>query len=101
MVFSVRMCLCFKQKTAYYMRISDWSSDVCSSDLAAILRQVSLKTPAPRQIRAQHIGFEWISRRNSNGLSGKGRAPRQCAGVGSETPAPDADRKSTRLNSSH
>src|SRR3546814_4829601 len=35
------MCLCtldinmffFKQKTAYEMRISDWSSDVCSSDL--------------------------------------------------------------------
>src|SRR3546814_10238309 len=25
--------LCFKQKTAYEMRISDWSSDVCSSDL--------------------------------------------------------------------
>src|SRR3546814_5281649 len=25
----------FKQKTAYEMRISDWSSDVCSSDLAA------------------------------------------------------------------
>src|SRR3546814_9735130 len=24
---------CFKQKTAYDMRISDWSSDVCSSDL--------------------------------------------------------------------
>src|SRR3546814_10618548 len=23
----------FKQKTAYWMRISDWSSDVCSSDL--------------------------------------------------------------------
>src|SRR3546814_9212109 len=33
----VRMLLCFcfffKQKTAYEMRISDWSSDVCSSDL--------------------------------------------------------------------
>src|SRR3546814_12926910 len=30
------MCLFFffKQKTAYEMRISDWSSDVCSSDLA-------------------------------------------------------------------
>src|SRR3546814_8300855 len=29
-------CLCFfKQKTAYEMRISDWSSDVCSSDLGA------------------------------------------------------------------
>src|SRR3546814_10945611 len=27
------MRLCFKQKTAYEMRISDWSSDVCSSDL--------------------------------------------------------------------
>src|SRR3546814_1305007 len=26
----------FKQKTAYEMRISDWSSDVCSSDLAEI-----------------------------------------------------------------
>src|SRR3546814_8913025 len=24
---------CFNQKTAYEMRISDWSSDVCSSDL--------------------------------------------------------------------
>src|SRR3546814_6633943 len=29
----------FKQKTAYEMRISDWSSDVCSSDLAP---QISL-----------------------------------------------------------
>src|SRR3546814_20042036 len=28
-------CFCFfKQKTAYEMRISDWSSDVCSSDLS-------------------------------------------------------------------
>src|SRR3546814_4266111 len=26
----------FKQKTAYEMRISDWSSDVCSSDLAHV-----------------------------------------------------------------
>src|SRR3546814_9536358 len=28
----------FKQKTAYEMRISDWSSDVCSSDLIGIYR---------------------------------------------------------------
>src|SRR3546814_1225621 len=28
----------FKQKTAYEMRISDWSSDVCSSDLCSITR---------------------------------------------------------------
>src|SRR3546814_4701546 len=27
----------FKQKTAYEMRISDWSSDVCSSDLGEII----------------------------------------------------------------
>src|SRR3546814_10185332 len=27
----------FKQKTAYEMRISDWSSDVCSSDLVYVL----------------------------------------------------------------
>src|SRR3546814_6958679 len=30
------MFFCFKQKTAYEMRISDWSSDVCSSDLYAL-----------------------------------------------------------------
>src|SRR3546814_3365488 len=31
----VSLCLFFfKQKTAYEMRISDWSSDVCSSDLS-------------------------------------------------------------------
>src|SRR3546814_9368236 len=29
----------FKQKTAYEMRISDWSSDVCSSDLFNTLAQ--------------------------------------------------------------
>src|SRR3546814_9538098 len=28
----------FKQKTAYEMRISDWSSDVCSSDLLGLAR---------------------------------------------------------------
>src|SRR3546814_3437271 len=28
----------FKQKTAYEMRISDWSSDVCSSDLLNVVR---------------------------------------------------------------
>src|SRR3546814_3685216 len=30
---SFRIFFFFKQKTAYEMRISDWSSDVCSSDL--------------------------------------------------------------------
>src|SRR3546814_12830790 len=30
----------FKQKTAYEMRISDWSSDVCSSDLHIEVHQI-------------------------------------------------------------
>src|SRR3546814_6115243 len=30
----------FKQKTAYELRISDWSSDVCSSDLRSPVRQL-------------------------------------------------------------
>src|SRR3546814_11707835 len=39
---------CFKKKTAYEMRISDWSSDVCSSDLA------KGRDPMPRGARARH-----------------------------------------------
>src|SRR3546814_13808849 len=43
----------FKQKTAYEMRISDWSSDVCSSDLIwswdMVARwEAGTKKPAPR-----------------------------------------------------
>src|SRR3546814_7922892 len=35
--FSFDICFVFfKQKTAYEMRISDWSSDVCSSDLGIL-----------------------------------------------------------------
>src|SRR3546814_4277165 len=33
MLIEYRVLCFFKQKTAYEMRISDWSSDVCSSDL--------------------------------------------------------------------
>src|SRR3546814_7397453 len=35
-VFSFLFFFFFKQKTAYEMRISDWSSDVCSSDLRVL-----------------------------------------------------------------
>src|SRR3546814_6673419 len=38
----------FKQKTAYEMRISDWSSDVCSSDL---LQEHRTKGTGPRYRR--------------------------------------------------
>src|SRR3546814_10498897 len=42
----------FKQKTAYEMRISDWSSDVCSSDLLVGLRPdapAALQVGSPQQ----------------------------------------------------
>src|SRR3546814_9094512 len=42
---SCKFCF-FKQKTAYEMRISDWSSDVCSSDL-----QGSFTGSSPRRMR--------------------------------------------------
>src|SRR3546814_1068889 len=44
--WDVVMILYLKQKTAYEVRISDWSSDVCSSDLAAFSRGLSLSLPA-------------------------------------------------------
>src|SRR3546814_1167239 len=41
----------FKQKTAYEMRISDWSSDVCSSDLPKTQRNGALTGPfAPKMV---------------------------------------------------
>src|SRR3546814_5400669 len=54
------MCLLafffFKQKTAYEMRISDWSSDVCSSDLAMTPEDRPLScTPEPLQKTARHL----------------------------------------------
>src|SRR3546814_10045004 len=40
----------FKQKTAYEMRISDWSSDVCSSDLLLPdLHEIHLREPFPHR----------------------------------------------------
>src|SRR3546814_3644764 len=41
-VFVVCFVFFFKQKTAYEMRISDWSSDVCSSDLVYGLSMVAV-----------------------------------------------------------
>src|SRR3546814_8944832 len=45
----------FKQKTAYEMRISDWSSDVCSSDLARPSPAARRRSPAPRQSAARSL----------------------------------------------
>src|SRR3546814_9390763 len=40
-----------KKNTAYELRISDWSSDVCSSDLMAARREDSKKRPPNPQAR--------------------------------------------------
>src|SRR3546814_4782914 len=75
----------FKQKTAYEMRISDWSSDVCSSDLGrAFLTCTGISGPmhVPRSssaricapVPAQSIFFistamKWISPRSEEHTS--------------------------------
>src|SRR3546814_295759 len=58
----------FKQKTAYDMRISDWSSDVCSSDLSKLVqlgleqqrmdhqRQIAVQEQNARRARASMAG---------------------------------------------
>src|SRR3546814_12443002 len=45
----------FKQKTAYEMRISDWSSDVCSSDLDQHHRGLSLQEPCAWRSAERHL----------------------------------------------
>src|SRR3546814_3929217 len=76
----------FKQKTAYDMRISDWSSDVCSSDLlffqiserrgarekrslgssfydrsAATIRNIGRSSSACRRSEERRVGKECVS----------------------------------------
>src|SRR3546814_4839756 len=46
----------FKQKTAYEMRISDWSSDVCSSDLS----QIALAVARLATFLAPHDAEGWL-----------------------------------------
>src|SRR3546814_3182068 len=59
----------FKQKTAYEMRISDWSSDVCSSDLQVRRRYDALLKPTifivSRLLRA-----DWRGARHHDDLVG-------------------------------
>src|SRR3546814_7052780 len=65
----VYICSCmsfYKQQTAYEMRISDWSSDVCSSDLVP---------PPPRGGRPSGGEVRESSRPNPRANSGASRAP--------------------------
>src|SRR3546814_2811330 len=54
----------FKQKTAYEMRISDWSSDVCSSDLV-----VSEKPSDPNKV---YFGA-WVTVEDEDGKEARYR----------------------------
>src|SRR3546814_4936908 len=76
MVLALMVCIVliffFKQKTAYEMRISDWSSDVCSSDLsgARIITRMAPKMPK---------GLLRLSPKNRPKLASMGIAPAMVA----------------------
>src|SRR3546814_5522486 len=57
----------FKQKTAYEMRISDWSSDVCSSDLERFFQTYFTTFPGKYTTgdgaRRDEDGYYWITGR--------------------------------------
>src|SRR3546814_12510253 len=79
----------FKQKTAYEMRISDWSSDVCSSDLGGqaaardvVFDQQEMPRPAPHAVVAQALEVDAVA--------GPQAEPGNVLGVG-EQPAAHAD----------
>src|SRR3546814_8662711 len=65
MMFVVSFFFFFKQKTAYELRISDWSSDVCSSDLTLRLPPAivpSLLARAPRSLGSESpAGLRWAT----------------------------------------
>src|SRR3546814_6086866 len=50
----------FKQKTAYELRISDWSSDVCSSDLAAEL-SADFVWPTPPVLDEDRLAWKIVA----------------------------------------
>src|SRR3546814_6419687 len=54
---SVLLFFFFKQKTAYEVRISDWSSDVCSSDLSAARGRVDAVRGERFLDRAADVGL--------------------------------------------
>src|SRR3546814_9919999 len=67
----------FKQKTAYEMRISDWSSDVCSSDLSGHSKTVVPALVAGTQyLRPARAGRQDTRTRGRRGSKGKTASPR-------------------------
>src|SRR3546814_6609160 len=70
----------FKQKTAYEMRISDWSSDVCSSDLLTPrLCAAALLVPLPlRRVRAALPARPVVAGGNPFARSEERRVGKEC-----------------------
>src|SRR3546814_5488288 len=66
----------FKQKTAYEMRISDWSSDVCSSDLKAAAK---LSLPSAHGTFSPHPPGQHQHQRKNEG-AGHAEEPKQEVG---------------------
>src|SRR3546814_10819563 len=82
-LFGFFLVFIFKQKTAYEMRISDWSSDVCSSDLKMLHpgRRRAAGLGKGRSLDAgQRAGDPHSRRRHSSARrGGKPEARRQAA----------------------
>src|SRR3546814_1117532 len=94
----------FKQKTAYEMRISDWSSYVCSSDLGK--PEVTQEEPAsevPARTPAKAGAQDAKRDANDSGLllSQEHKEESKPILASPAVRARARDRKSTRLNSSH
>src|SRR3546814_8818969 len=65
--FIVLLCIFFfKQKTAYEMRISDWSSDVCSSDLTSSSVMIVLEGEQPLGADAHAFYDEIVRKLNAD-----------------------------------
>src|SRR3546814_958463 len=95
-------CL-FKQKTAYEMRISDWSSDVCSSDLAGVekLREWLAAHPGARMVVSDTLAsFRDPDPGRKSAYMADYAVGEMLKPLTREFPIA-IDRKSTRLNSSH
>src|SRR3546814_12410433 len=61
MVVAVVCCFFFKQKTAYEVRISDWSSDVCSSDLSPAEKWAQwIELLEEKERRPRDISFRFL-----------------------------------------
>src|SRR3546814_6137274 len=60
------LCLFFKLKTAYEMRISYWSSDVCSSDLLEAARAAGFEIGAQRELEG--LGLHVVVLRAPRGM---------------------------------